>query len=123
MIQDCLKIARDQQKSYADAKSCTRRRLGILENLANKRSCEIWEEGKLNPCYVRPFEILKKIRPIAYRLALTLKFVNVHNVFHISMLRKYVADPTHVLEQPPIALKKILKYEERPVRIMDTRVK
>ena len=66
---------------------------------------------KLNPCYV------------AYRLALTLEFVNVHNVFYVLMLRKYVVDPTNMLEQPPITLEKYLQYEKRPVQIMDTKVK
>ncbi|XP_057483982.1 uncharacterized protein LOC130770513 [Actinidia eriantha] len=81
------------------------------------------KKGKLNPRYVGPFEILEKIGPVAYRLALTLEFANIHDVFHVSMLRKYVADPTHVLEQSPIVLEKNLQYEERPVRIMDTRVR
>ncbi|XP_057482029.1 uncharacterized protein LOC130768958 [Actinidia eriantha] len=81
------------------------------------------KKGKLNPRYVGTFEILEKIGPVAYRLALTPEFANIHDVFHVSMLRKYVADTTHVLEQPPIALEKNLKYEERPMRIMDTRVK
>ncbi|GFS42085.1 hypothetical protein Acr_00g0078030 [Actinidia rufa] len=61
--------------------------------------------------------------PVAYRLALTPKLANVHDIFHVSMHRKYVADPTHVLEQTPMELEKTLQYEERPVRIMDTRVK
>ena len=67
---------------------------------------------KLNPCNVGPFEILEKIGPVAYRLALTPEFTIVHDIFHISMLRKYVADPTHVLEKTPIELKKKLQYEE-----------
>ena len=44
--------------------------------------------GKLNPRYVGPFEILKKIGSIAYRLVLTPKFENVHDVFHVSVLKK-----------------------------------
>ncbi|XP_057495665.1 uncharacterized protein LOC130780661 [Actinidia eriantha] len=81
------------------------------------------KRGKLNPRYVGSFKILEKIGPIAYRLALTAELANVHDVFHVSMLRRYVADPTHVLERPPIELEKNLQYEERPVRIMDTRIK
>ena len=41
---------------------------------------------------------LVELGPVAYRLALTLELANVHDVFHVSMLRKYVADPTHMLE-------------------------
>ena len=70
-----------------------------------------------------PFEILKKIRPVAYRLTLTPDFANVHDMFHVSVLKKYIADPTHMLDQPPIELEGILQYEEQPVRIMDCRVK
>ncbi|XP_057478233.1 uncharacterized protein LOC130765750 [Actinidia eriantha] len=81
------------------------------------------KKGKLNPRYIGPFEVLEKIGPVAYRLALTPELANVHDVFHVSMHRKYVADPTHVLEQPPMELEKNLQYEERPMRIMDTRVK
>ena len=78
------------------------------------------KRGKLNPRYVGPFEILDKIGPVAYLHTLALKFANVQDVFHVSILRKYVEDPTHVMEQPPIELKKNLQYEERPLRIIDT---
>ena len=81
------------------------------------------KRGKLNSRYVRPFEILEKIRPVAYRLALTSEFAKVYYVFHVLMLRKYVVDITHVLEQPLIVLEKNLKYEVRPVRIEHNRVK
>ena len=70
-----------------------------------------------------PFEILEKIGPVAYRLALTPDFTNMHDVFHVSVLRKYIADSSHVLDQPPIQLERNLQYEEQPVRIMDSRVK
>ncbi|GFY91033.1 hypothetical protein Acr_07g0012290 [Actinidia rufa] len=81
------------------------------------------KRGKLNPYYVGPIEILEKIGPVAYRLALTPELENVHDVFHVFMLRRYIADPTHVLERPLIELEKNLQYEERPMHIMDTRIK
>ncbi|XP_057459278.1 uncharacterized protein LOC130749940 [Actinidia eriantha] len=81
------------------------------------------KKGKLNPWYVGPFEILEKIGTVAYRLVLTLDFANVHDVFHVSVLRKYITDLTQVLDQPPIELKGNLQYEEQPVRIMDSRMK
>ena len=49
--------------------------------------------------------------------------MNVHDVFHVSMLRRYVADPTHILDQSHIELEKNLQYEERLMWIMDTRIK
>ena len=64
---------------------------------------------KLNPRYVGPFKFIEKIGLVAYCLALIPKLANVHEVFHISMLRKYVADPTHVLERPLMELEKNLQ--------------
>ena len=55
---------------------------------------------------------------MAYRLDLTKKFSRVHNVFHISMLRKYIPDPLHVLETPEIGLRDDLSYEEQQVQIL-----
>ncbi|KAA0051012.1 hypothetical protein E5676_scaffold675G00890 [Cucumis melo var. makuwa] len=56
------------------------------------------KKGKLSPRFVGPFEILERIGPVAYRLALPPAFSAVHDVFHVSMLRKYVADSTHVVD-------------------------
>ena len=81
------------------------------------------KRGKLNPRYVGPFEILGRVGPVAYRLKLTPELTNVHDVFHVSMLRKYIPDPSHILAQPPIEIEKNLSYEERPVRIMDRQEK
>ena len=66
-----------------------------------------------------PFEILKRIGQVAYRLALPPSLLGVHNVFHVSMLRKYVSDTTHVLKYEDLELQTDLSYEERPVQILD----
>ncbi|TYK21866.1 putative Retrotransposon protein [Cucumis melo var. makuwa] len=60
------------------------------------------KKGKLSPRFVWPFEILKQICPVAYRLALPSSFSTIHDVFHVSMLRKYMADPTHVVDFEPL---------------------
>ena len=73
---------------------------------------------KLSPRYIEPFEIVERIGPMAYRLDLSEKLSQVHNVFHISMLRKYIYDPSHVLETPEIELRDDLSYEEQPVQIL-----
>ena len=70
--------------------------------------------GKLSPRFVGPFEILEKIGTVAYRLALPPNLSGIHNVFHISMLRKYVPDPTHVLESEPLQIHSNMTYEEDP---------
>ncbi|XP_075497335.1 uncharacterized protein LOC142534382 [Primulina tabacum] len=81
--------------------------------------------GKLNPRYVRPFEILEKVGTLAYRLALPPSMSRIHNVFHVSQLRKYISDPSHVLEGEPLMIEsnlgEELKYEEVPIRIVDTK--
>ena len=76
------------------------------------------KRGKLNPRYIRPFEIVERISPVAYRLDFPEEFSRAHNVFHISMLRKYIPDSSHVLETPEIELRDDLSYEEQPVQIL-----
>ena len=56
------------------------------------------KRGKLSPRYIGPFEILEKVGTVAYRLALLLSLSGVHEVFHVSMLRKYTPDPAHVVD-------------------------
>ena len=56
------------------------------------------KEGKLTPRYIGSFEILERIGMVAYRLALSPDMSQVHSVFHVSMLRKYILDPSHVLQ-------------------------
>ena len=56
------------------------------------------EQGKLLPRFIGPFEILERVGTVAYRLALPPSMSGVHEVFHVSMLRKYAPDPTHVVD-------------------------
>ena len=102
VIQDKLKVAHDRQMSYADA---NRRELEFREDdwvflkvSPMKGVVRFKKRGKFNPHYMSPFEILEKIGSITHRLTLTPELANVHNIFHVSMLKRYVADPTHVLE-------------------------
>ena len=76
------------------------------------------KRGNLSPRYVGPFEIVERIGPVAYRLDLPEELSQVHNAFHISMLHKYISDPSHVLETPEIELRDDLSYEEQPVQIL-----
>ncbi|KAA0049882.1 ABC transporter B family member 19-like [Cucumis melo var. makuwa] len=76
------------------------------------------KKEKLSPRFLRPFKILERISPIAYRLALTPSFFAVHDVFHDFMLRKYVADPTHVVDFEPMQINEHLSYEKQPVEIL-----
>ena len=81
------------------------------------------KKGKLSPHFVGPFEILERIGHVAYRLALPPSLSAVHDVFHVSMLRKYVADPTHVVDFEPLQINENWSYEEQLVEILARKVK
>ena len=81
------------------------------------------KKEKLSPRFIGPYEILEKVGNVAYRLALRPELSSVLNVFHVSMQRRYISDPSHVLSQEPLALDPDLSYEERPIQILDKRVK
>ena len=78
---------------------------------------------KLNPRYIGPFRIIERIGPVAYRLELPLEMSRIHNVFHVSMLRKYVSDPSHILEAQPIELNEDFSFEVQLVDIVDQEIK
>ena len=79
--------------------------------------------GKLSPRYIGPYEIIEKLNPVEYRLDLQIERENMHNVFHISQLRKYILDPHHTIVFEPIEITKDLVYEERPVQILHRKTK
>ena len=56
------------------------------------------KRGKLSPRFIRPFEILERVDTVMYRLALAPSMSGVHEVFHVSILRKYTPDPAHVVD-------------------------
>ncbi|XP_062100504.1 uncharacterized protein LOC133806418 [Humulus lupulus] len=73
--------------------------------------------------YIGPFEDVKKVGKVAYRLNLPVRWGHVHNVFHVSMLRKYTPDPSHIIEYEAILLQEDMTYEEQPIRIMARELK
>ncbi|GAV70821.1 Chromo domain-containing protein [Cephalotus follicularis] len=81
------------------------------------------KKGKLTPRFIGPFEILERVGAVAYRLALPPSLADVHNVFHVSMLRKYHPNPSHILQWEPLELRTDLSFEEIPIHILDGRIK
>ena len=77
------------------------------------------KRGNLSPRYIRPYEIVSKVGPVAYKLKLPPELSRIHDTFHVSMLRKYISDPSHMLREQPVQLKENLTYEETPVQIVD----
>ncbi|XP_048502921.1 uncharacterized protein LOC125498707 [Beta vulgaris subsp. vulgaris] len=80
-------------------------------------------KGKLSPRYIGPYEVLERIGQVAYRIALPTKLAKVHNVFHVSQLRKYISNPSHVIQPETIELDETLTFEERPIRILDSKTR
>ena len=81
------------------------------------------KKGKLSPRYIGPYEILERVGPVAYKLALPPDMAQIHDVFHVSMLRRYRSDPSHVLTGQSLEIKENLSYVEEPIQILDTKVK
>ena len=79
------------------------------------------KRGKLSPRYIGPFEILEMVGTIGYQLDLSSSLSGVHKVFHVSMLRKYTLDPTHVVDWSKLIIDTYGTFEEGPVHIMDSR--
>ena len=73
------------------------------------------KRGKLSSRFIGPFEILESVGTVAYRLALPPNMSGVHEVFHVSMLRKYTPDPTHVVDWGQIEVDTDKTFEEGPV--------
>ena len=74
---------------------------------------------KLTPRFIGPFQILKRVGPRAYQIALPSSLSNLNNVFHVLELRKYIHDPSHVVELDDVQVKENLTYETLPLRIKD----
>eukprot|EP00257_Ricinus_communis_P021489 XP_015580993.1 uncharacterized protein LOC107262063 [Ricinus communis] len=81
------------------------------------------KKRKLTSRYVGPFEIIDRIGEVAYKLDLLLNFSHVHPIFHISILRKYISDPSHVLQPQYVEVSQHLTYKEQLVMIVDTQVR
>ncbi|XP_028101480.1 uncharacterized protein LOC114300815 [Camellia sinensis] len=95
----------------------------IVSDRDPRFTAQLWfgKRGKLSPRFIGPFEILGRIKEVTYRLALPPPLSGVHDVFHISILRKYEPDPSHVLDWTKLEVDENVSYEERLVRILDTR--
>ena len=79
------------------------------------------KQGKLSLRYIGPFEVLKRVGIVAYRLALPPSLSSVHDVFHVSILRKYTPDLTHIVDWGELVVDTDGTFREGPVCIMDKR--
>ena len=120
-------MATDRQKSYADMKRKDIRyeidEKVFLKVSPWKNVMRFGKKGKLCPRFIGPYEVIEKVGPMAYSLALPPGLEKIHNVFHVSMLRRYRSDPSHVVSLETIELRPDLTYEEEPVEILAREVK
>ena len=124
LIRQRLLTAQSLQKSYADVQ---RRPLEFevgdhvfLKVMSKRGVVRFDKHGKLSPRFIGPFEILERVGTVAYRLALPPSMSGVHEVFHVSMLRKYTPDPAHVVDWGQIEVDTDGTFEEGPVCIVDS---
>ncbi|KAG8483182.1 hypothetical protein CXB51_022168 [Gossypium anomalum] len=122
-----LKAASDRQKSYADLK---RKKIEFQVNDKVFLKLSPWKKvllfdrkGKLSPRFIGPYEIIERIRPDAYLLVLPPELDQIHNVFHVSMLRRYRSDPSHVISLTEVEIQPDMKYSEKLIKILAREIK
>ena len=125
LIQRRLETARSRQKSYADLhRRDIEFRVGdqVFLKISPKRGVlRFGKKGKLAPRYIGPFPIIDRIGEVAYKLQLPPQLAGIHPVFHISMLRKYIPDPSHVIEYKDLHIEEDGSYVVRPIQILARR--
>jgi hypothetical protein len=118
-----LKKAQARQQSYAD-----KRRMPMyflvgdyvyLKVSLMKGVTRFGVKGKIAPRYIGPFLILERYGPVAYRLQLPETLSAVHNVFHVSQLKKYLRVPNRTIEITDVSLEPDLTYSEHPIQVLD----
>jgi hypothetical protein len=124
MVRENLRVAQSRQKSYVDH---TRRELSfevgdfVYLKVSPMRGLRHFKvRGKLTPRFIGPFKILKKRGEVAYQLELPPQLSDVHDVFHISQLKKCLRVPEEQLPMEDLNAKEHLSYQEYLVKILDT---
>jgi hypothetical protein len=124
-IQNNLKVAQSRQKSYAGIR---RRPLQfqigdfMYLRVSPTRGIQLFGvKGKLAPRYIGPFEIIEVCGPIAYRLQLPPQLAVIHDIFHVSQLRKCIKIPTEIIDSQSSEIQPDLSYTEHPIKVLDTK--
>jgi hypothetical protein len=125
LIQANLKAAQSRKKSYVDQRrkplQFQVRDYVYLRVSPTKGVQRFSLKGKLAPRYIRPFEITEACGLVAYKLHLPTQLATLHDVFHISQLKKCIKVPTEIIEQQAIEIEPDLSYVEQPLQILDTK--
>jgi hypothetical protein len=121
-----LKVAQDRKKNYAD-KGITHKEFKVGDHVflkvkANKSSLKLGNCSKLVARDCGPFEILERIGPMTYMIAFPAS-MSIHNVFHVSLLKKYIPDANHVIDWNVIQLEQEGAFQVHLVCILDQKIK
>ena len=126
MVKDRMQASQSRQKAYADRR---RRPLEFAARdhvfLRVTRTTGVRKaigSRKLSPKFLGPYQISRRIGLVAYEIALPPQLDNLHSVFHFSQLRKYVFNPSHVLEAEDVQIMEDLTIEVPSVALEDSRV-
>ncbi|GJU18165.1 putative reverse transcriptase domain-containing protein [Tanacetum coccineum] len=126
-IRQHLQAARDRQRSYANIRRKPLEfQVGdrvMLKVSPRKGVIRFGKRGKLNPRHIKPFKILDKVGPVAYKLELPEELSNVHSTFHVSNLKKCLSDESLIIPMKELRLDDKLNFVEELVEIMDREVK
>ena len=123
LIQKNLKVAQSRYKSYAD-----KRRDPLVFEIGDHVYLRVspWKgiqrfgiKGKLAPRYIGPYPIVERCGPVACQLDLPANLSAIHNIFHVSQLKKCLTIPTEAIDSDTIQLESDLTYVERPIKILD----
>jgi hypothetical protein len=124
MVKENLRVAQSRQKSYVDHR---RRELRfdmgdfIYLKVSPMRGLRHFKvRGKLTPRFIGPFKILEKRGEVAYQLELPPQLFDVHDVFHVSQLKKCLRVPKEQIPMEDLDAKEDLSYQEYPLRILET---
>jgi hypothetical protein len=125
-IKQNLKVAQDRQKRYAD-KNRNHKEFKVgdyvfLKVKANRSSLKLRSCTKLAARFCGPFEILERIGPVAYMISFPAS-MSIHNVFHVSLLKKYIPDTNHVIDWSVIQVEQEGVFQVHQVHILDRKVK
>jgi hypothetical protein len=125
IIQANLKTAQSRQKSYADQRRKPLQfQVGdfVYLRVSPTRGVQHFGiKGKLAPRYVGPFEIFQICGLVAYKIHLPSQLAAIHDVFHVSQLKKCIKIPTEIIETHAIEIEPDLTYTEQPIQILDTK--
>ncbi|XP_017420187.1 uncharacterized protein LOC108330195 [Vigna angularis] len=127
LIQERMRASQSRQKSYADQRRRTLEfEVGdhvFLQVTPTTGVGRAIRARKLSPRYLGPYQILRRIGSVAYEIAMPPRLANLHPVFHVSQLRKYVPNSSHMLEAENVQVREDLSVEVQPVRIEESQNK